>query len=69
MADQTIRVTNMPDGGSPERVAYDLYVGIRSYIAPSAGSDLKTIAKRHLDLFVACRTAVRTGDVKVDDLT
>ncbi len=52
MADQTVKISNLPSEGSAERVAYDLYLQLRTMAKyPSA--------KGHLDLYAECLEATR----------
>lgn len=53
MADQTVRIDNMPDSGSAEAVAPSLWRALR---------DHKTSTDEQLKFFTRCITAVRTTD-------
>lgn len=53
MADDRMRITNFPDGGSAERVAYDLYNQVRVLIPEGEGRTIK----EHLDLYAECLQA------------
>ena len=57
MADQTVRVSNMPDSGSAERVAFMLYADL-SHRLPSGGSDEEKI-NRSLALYAKCLKATK----------
>lgn len=48
MADQSVRVTNLPDSGSPEAVAFELW----KYLRPSSAT-----ADDQLQFYVKCRQA------------
>lgn len=56
MADQTVKITNLPDSGSTTRVAYDLYLQNRVTLPKPAGDGLAQI-KQHLALYRACLQA------------
>ena len=66
MADQDVRIRNMPDSGSPERVAYDLYV----YLRPSHqdGQSHEERKKQVLDLYADCLKVVKAGGYKLSEL-
>lgn len=57
MADQTVRIANMPESGSPARVAYDLYIGLRP--ARAEGTPFEDRKKAMLDLYAECLEAAR----------
>lgn len=61
MADQTVRVSNLPDSGSPERVAKDLLNLIR---ANQSGK--YTTKDSILDLYAECLNAT-SGHRKIKD--
>lgn len=54
MADQSMRVTNFPDSGSPERVAYDLLKMVFSHEGRQ-----KMPRDEILDLYAECLYATR----------
>jgi hypothetical protein len=57
MAEQDVRVRNLPDSGSPERVAYDLW---RFMKGPFEKGESKEAQKRQLlDLYAECLEATR----------
>lgn len=58
MADD-VRVSNMPDSGSREHVAYKLWSDL-SYALPSEG-DYKERINRSLDLYATCLQATSHG--------
>jgi hypothetical protein len=66
MADQDIRIRNMPDSGSQERVAYDLYMHLR----PSArdGQSFDERKMQILDLYADCLKVVKSGGYRLSDL-
>ena len=49
MADQSVRITNLPDSGSPEAIAFELWKWLKS---KSDDSD------EQLKFYVKCRRAV-----------
>lgn len=54
MADQSVRITNLPDAGSPEAVAYEMWLKLRfQYELAGKGLD------KEFALFHACVLAVR----------
>jgi hypothetical protein len=53
----SVRITNLPDGGSPERVAFDLYMQLR--VALPKKEDAFQRIEQHLALFSECRLVVR----------
>jgi hypothetical protein len=59
MADQTVSVTNLPDSGSPARVAFDLASRIAhgEYVARGNKSP-ENPGEYHIELFKECRKAV-----------
>lgn len=65
MADQ-VTVTNMPDGGSKERVAYDLYARLVSAL-PKDKSGVDRI-EQCLNLYETCLTVVNRGRIDVSKL-
>lgn len=68
MADQSVKITNLPDSGSPEAVAFKLYKEL-AYL--SAGGDNETFAsyvQRHLALYTQCINAVTRGRVDTTQL-
>lgn len=56
MADQSVSVTNLPDSGSPSRVAFDLMIRI----ANAEPSERRKDDPRgyYISLFKECRSAV-----------
>ena len=54
MADSSTRITNMPDGGSPERVAFDLMQIVR--VNEGNGKMTRTAI---LDLYTQCLDATK----------
>ena len=64
MADQSVRITNLPDSGSHERVAYDLWSTLRHNLPNAEG---KEAIEQMLTLYVACRAAT-FGSVEVGKL-
>lgn len=62
MAEQ-VTVTNMPDSGSPEKVAYDLYRYL-SGILPK-GREGEDRILQHLQLYSACLHTVQGGTPNV----
>jgi hypothetical protein len=57
MADQTVRIENLPSSGSAERVAFDLFATLYPYLGKT-----QTFAERAnqaLSLYAECRKAVR----------
>lgn len=65
MADQ-VTITNMPDGGSTQRVAYDLWFQTRTFLPKKEG--LERI-KQALDLYEQCLNATNRGRVDTSGLT
>lgn len=63
MADQTVRVANLDN--SEARVAFDLYQSLTHNLP--AKEQIDAIEQR-LQLFVACRNAVRSGSADVSAL-
>jgi hypothetical protein len=59
MADQSVRVENMPDSGSRENVALKLWADL-SYSLPEEG-DWKARINRSLDLYATCLQAATQG--------
>jgi hypothetical protein len=55
----TVRVTNMPESGSAERVAYDLWYVLRGHVGDAVKGKAKV--KVHLDLYAACLSTVRSA--------
>ena len=51
------KIRDMPEAGTPERVAYSLWTDIR-HIAPTA-DDLAERVRHQLDLFAQCLKAAR----------
>lgn len=65
MAD-AVRITNLPDSGSPERVAYDLWLALRhNFNDRSTPQDTVRI---QLALYSQCLNAVSHGDVDVSEI-
>ena len=60
MADQSVSVSNMPDSGSKQNVAYKLWAGLQ-YLLPDDG-DWKARINRNLDLYATCLQA--TGSAR-----
>lgn len=58
MADQTVRVTNLPDSGSPARVAYDLAMRIAAQENYGKSGATPNARAYYLELFKACRNVV-----------
>lgn len=59
MADQSVKITNMPDSGSRENVAYKLW---RDLIwALPEQNDWKDRINLHLDLYATCLQATNYG--------
>lgn len=54
MASETVRVSNMPESGSPARVAYELWCLLRSEL-PRLDGEAKIA--RSLDLYAECLEA------------
>ena len=70
MADQTVRIENMPksvDGGSPARVAHDLYAHLRG--VSQKGGTFAEIAGRHLALYEQCLNAANGHPIDTSKLT
>lgn len=59
MADQSINVTNMPDSGSSENVAFKLWGSLR-YLLPDQ-ADWKENLNQSLDLYATCLSATNHG--------
>ncbi len=57
MAEASTRITNLPDGGSAERVAFDLFKYMR-VLAPDA-NDKAAKKDALLDLYAECLHATR----------
>jgi hypothetical protein len=55
MADQTVRISNLPDSGSPARVAYDLWYILRGKLEAKASKSEDIAAQ--LDLYAECLDA------------
>ncbi len=55
MADQSMRITNLPDSGSPERVALELAGRIKTF---SPGGSFAT-KDAFLDLYAECLRAAK----------
>jgi len=68
MSGQPVEVTNLPDTDSRDRVAYDLYQGLKGDILYIQPASYKNIVEQHLSLFVMCRGAVRTGNFDIEKL-
>jgi hypothetical protein len=62
---EAVRVSNMPDGGSPERVAYDIWWYLKGLVPSEAKGNARV--KGFLDLYAACLDTVKTGETP--DLT
>lgn len=63
MADD-VRITNLPDSGSPERVAYDLWNDLRAVgNKKTADETFSDYAARRLALYTQCLRAVRGAPV------
>lgn len=65
MADN-VRISNMPDSGSRERVAYDIWQALRYHV-----DDFTTprdAIRVHLALYSQCLNAVSNGDVDVSEI-
>jgi hypothetical protein len=62
MADD-VRITNLPDSGSPERVAYDL-----AFLILRTASPVDYSQTRVLDTFADCLKVVRGGGYKLSEL-
>jgi hypothetical protein len=57
MADQSVKITNLPDSGSPARVAYNLMEKIAQDEFYERGSkDPENPREYYLKLYAACRT-------------
>lgn len=57
MADQSVKITNLPDSGSPQRVAYDLANRIwHAEHQPGSGT-VQGFRSQFLDLFAECLDA------------
>jgi hypothetical protein len=66
MPDQPVRITNLPDSGSPERVAYDLWVALRGSLPEAKGIPRITTA---LALYSQCLNAARNVTVDTTKIT
>lgn len=55
MADQTVRIENLPDGGSPARVAWDMVKHLQKLLPETA--DREERIKAYLDLYADCYRA------------
>lgn len=66
MAD-AVKISNMPDGGSPARVAYDLWYMLRANL-PSTG-DNKAKMQRQLDLYAQCLNAASGSKYDISNIT
>jgi hypothetical protein len=55
MADQSVRVTNLPDSGSPCRIAYELMARISNGESAEKKADIR---QYHLQLYKECRESV-----------
>jgi hypothetical protein len=66
MADQSVRVTNFPDSGSRERVAYDLWNRLRDLISHE-GTGPERVALQ-LELYRQCLEATARSSVDVSAL-
>lgn len=62
----TVRITNLPDSGSHERVAYDLWNATRGYLPSAEG---KPRIQQLLDLYVQCRVAAYGSTAKIDQIS
>lgn len=60
MAD-SVTVKNLPDSGSPERVAFDLMTRIANAETSKTGSSPAQPRDYHLDLYSECLHVVRHG--------
>lgn len=67
MADQTVQISNLPDSGSPERVAFDLYRYLVGFV-PKSGTNDERLAK-HMALFRACHSAAHGGKPDLTGIT
>ncbi|MEG3084028.1 hypothetical protein U1707_10280 [Sphingomonas sp. PB2P12] len=56
MAD-TVRVSNMPDSGSPAAVAWEMAKYLRNYLPETTDPEAKI--KAYLDLYADCHYAAR----------
>lgn len=65
MADN-VRITNLPDSGSRERVAYDLWQAL-NYNFSDLANPHDTVRMR-LALYSQCLNAVSNGDVDVSEI-
>lgn len=66
MAEQ-VTITNLSDGGSRERVAFDLFVRTIQYLP--AGKDGVERIKQCLDLYAQCLNATNRSGVDTSKLT
>jgi hypothetical protein len=57
MADQTIKVSNMPDSGSPQAVAFQLWDRLNWHLPEKSGIDA---INQSLDLFATCLRAAHS---------
>lgn len=70
MADQTVKISNLPDSGSPERVAYDLWNDLRALSnKKTADETFSDYAARRLALYAQCLNAAKGHPVKMPDIT
>lgn len=54
-----VKIANLPDSGSPERVAFDLMKWLQNTVDKSAGKEALKAA--YLDLYAECLQATRGG--------
>lgn len=66
MADQSVRITNLPDAATRESVAYDLWNSIRSNLSKKEGAER---IDQLLALYAECRKATYGDAHSVDKLT
>lgn len=59
MADQSVSVTNMPDSGSRENVAYKLWKDLRYHLPDK--KDWQENVNLSLDLYSSCLNATNYG--------
>jgi hypothetical protein len=57
MADTSTKITNFPDSGSPERVAYDLMKYLQALVTEKSSVEARKNA--FLDLYAECLHATR----------
>ncbi len=69
MADQTVHLTNIPDSGSPQRIAYELYVFLRKASKGQDGEAFAAMAERHLRLYEQCLSATKGERIDTSKLT